>query len=90
MLLDSGTEGTFIDQQLAKENWIRTLPLGYDITPRNIDGTTNKGSLINKYVNITMGIGAAETQEKLLVTDLRSHQVILGLSWLQKHNPQID
>ena len=89
-LLDSGAEGTFIDRQLAKEHWIRTLPLGYDITPRNVDGTTNKGGLIDKYVNVTMGIGAAETQEKLLVTDLRSHQVILGLPWLQKHNPRID
>ena len=89
-LLDSGAEGIFIDRQLAKENWMRTTPLGRILTPKNVDGTINKGGVINRCAKVTMAIGSQESEERFMVTDLGTNKVILGLPWLEHHNPRID
>ena len=89
-LLDSGAEGVFIDKTLAREQWIQTRPLHHRITAKNVDGTINQGGAITHYANVDLQIGKKQTKEQLLVANLGSNRVILGLPWLQRHNPRID
>ena len=89
-LLDSGAEGVFIDKTLAREQWIQTRPLHHRITAKNVDDTINQGGAITHYANVDLQIGKKQTKEQLLVANLGSNHVILGLSWLQHHNPRID
>lgn len=89
-LIDSGAEGIFIDHWLAKENWIRTTPLGYQITARNVDGTANQNRTIARYADVDLAVGTLVQPEHFLVTNLGTNKVILGLPWLERHNPKID
>lgn len=89
-LIDSGAEGIFIDHRLTKENWICTTPLGYNITARNVDGTLNQNGTISCYADAHMTIGNTTQPERFLVTNLGSNKVILGLPWLERHNPRIN
>lgn len=89
-LIDSGAEGIFIDHRLAKENWIRTTPLGYQITARNVDGTANQNGTIARYADVDLAVGTLVQPERFLVTNLGTNKVILGLPWLERHNPKID
>ena len=36
-----------------------------------------------------IGILGRESWEKLLVTDIGTNKVVLGMDWLRKHNPDI-
>ena len=89
-LLDSGAEGVFIDHTLAKDNWVRTLPLKQHITARNVDGTVNQLGTISRYAHLEMTIGTHREKEHFLVTSLGRNKVILGMPWLERHNPRID
>lgn len=89
-LVDSGAEGQFLSNELAKEQGIRLLPLVHPITPRNVDGTVIKSGLITHYAPQTFSVGNRTYQDNFMVTDIGQNQAILGLPWLQKVNPQID
>jgi hypothetical protein len=57
----------------------------------NADGTLNKGSPIDMEVDLLITI--ADHQERLIfkVIDLGGKQkLVLGLPWLEAHNPMID
>lgn len=89
-LIDLGAEGIFIDHRLTKENWICTTPLGYNIIARNVDRTLNQNGTISCYADAQMTIGDTTQPERFLVTNLGSNKVILGLPWLERHNPRND
>src|SRR5437899_5216512 len=89
-LLDSGTTGCFVDKGWALD---RRLPLSKLIKPvpvLNVDGTRNQEGDITHYVLLTVGI--VKHAEKLwcAVTCLGKVPLILGHTWLKKHNPDVD
>ena len=55
-----------------------------------MDGTPNKQGTIRYYVNLNIEINGRKWKERLLVTALGKHRIILGLPWLRKTNPIID
>uniref|UniRef100_A0A0W0G221 Pro-pol protein n=1 Tax=Moniliophthora roreri TaxID=221103 RepID=A0A0W0G221_MONRR len=56
----------------------------------NIDGTQNKIGWITHLVTIDLSVGNQTMMETLLISGLGPEQFILGLPWLQDHNPDIN
>uniref|UniRef100_A0A0W0GEF0 RNA-directed DNA polymerase n=1 Tax=Moniliophthora roreri TaxID=221103 RepID=A0A0W0GEF0_MONRR len=89
-LIDSGAGGHFICEEEAwklKKPWTR---LEKPIKVFNVDGTRNKIGWITHSVTIDITIGDRLMKETLLISGLGPERVILGLPWLQDHNPDID
>jgi hypothetical protein len=96
-LIDSSATGCFIDKDFTVDQQISMSPLDTPILIQNTDGTNNWGSPIEYYINIWLQIqppaahNVHKERLKLEVTKLANdYQVILGLPWLQVHNPSID
>ena len=88
--LDSGAGGKFIDQHYVKTKKLEKERLLEPIKVYNVDGTLNKQGTIRYYVNMNIEIHGRKRKERLLVTGLGKHKIILGLPWLRKANPIID
>lgn len=56
----------------------------------NIDGTLNKDGSISEVAVLQMQIGDHIKKTVFTVTDIGPEDVIVGLDWLCKHNPEID
>uniref|UniRef100_A0A0W0FX12 Putative pro-pol protein n=1 Tax=Moniliophthora roreri TaxID=221103 RepID=A0A0W0FX12_MONRR len=56
----------------------------------NINRTKNHAGSISEFVQLELTIGDYVEVVELLVTDLGPEEVILGLPWLRKVNPDID
>ena len=89
-LLDSGAQGKFINRSLVRRLGLTEQPLEQAIPVYNVDGTPNQLGFIRNAVVADVQIGTKTTKEKLLVTHLGKQDVILGIDWLQQHNPSID
>ena len=89
-LIDSGAEGSFIHSNTVRENNIPTHPLKQPILVKNVDGSQNKEGIISQYVWKPLQLGNRVAYTQLLVTTIGKEEIILGLPWLQKTNPQID
>ena len=55
----------------------------------NIDLSTNQGGKIRERIIVEIEIARRRSQEKLLVANIGMDEVILGMDWLKKHNPDI-
>ena len=89
-LLDSGATGMFIDKKFAEGNRIVMQSLDKLIRVYNVDGTLNQGGLITHEVTFIMLYKGHKEKAVFEVCDLRKSTVIIGYTWLQKHNPMID
>jgi hypothetical protein len=87
-LIDCGAEGLFIDESITNK-W-RKKKLRKPIRVNNVDGTPNTSGAIEEQCLITFQINDKIMTEWFLVTTLGDHNFILGLPWLEKHNPNID
>jgi hypothetical protein len=87
-LIDSGAEGLFIDKSIAHK-W-RTNILKSPIKVRNVDGTYNENGAITERCLRPFRINDRIMTEWFYVTALGDQNLILGLPWLEKHNPIID
>lgn len=89
-LIDSGATGLFIHWNFVKKHRIPTKTYAKPRVIRNVDSSLNVLGKITNYVETTITIGDHEEQVHFSVTDLGEDDVILGLPWLRKHNPEID
>ena len=88
-LIDCGATGNFIDPSLVN----RLLLPSRTILPLqafNVDGTTNKQGRITAATTIHCQAASFEDDLTLMIVGLGQSQVVLGMPWLVKHNPQID
>ena len=60
------------------------------IKVRNVDGTYNKNGAITERCLIPFRIKDKTMTEWFYVTMIGDQDLILGLPWLEKHNPIID
>ena len=85
-LLDSGAMGNFIHEELVQQ-------LGLIRTPRPLmplmDVKGWKIGEIRFQVKVIIQMGAHEEDIILDVANISAHRLILGLPWLQVHNPEI-
>jgi len=73
--------------ELKTYKFERAIPL------LNIDGTPNTAGKISHYTYLDLYIpyaGGHKSRSIFAVTDIDDQDVILGIDWLQKHNPTID
>ena len=89
-LLDSGATGMFIDVEYVGTQKLQTHPLPHAIPVYNIDGTPNVAGSIKEEVDLICIFGNHSEHATFLVTSLGSMRIILGHTWLVKHNPEID
>jgi len=89
-MMDSGATALFISRRFIEGNRIRTYPLPRQIPLFNIDGTKNRAGGISQAAHLRLEIGGWSHWEDFLVTDLGPENVVLGLPWLRKVNPNVD
>ena len=89
-LLDSGAGGIFIDQNHAWKMKYQLTELKTLVKAYNVDGTENKRGTIQSYVNLEFSLNGKNFKERFYVTGLGKQKIILGLPWLEEHNPEIN
>jgi len=89
-LLDSGATGMFMDKRTAAKHGFMLKELEKPIIVRNIDGTDNSGGAIIHQVEANVYYKGHIERMRMDVCDLGKMEVILGMPWLQAHNPEIN
>ena len=89
-LLDSGATGEFIDRQYAKSCWLNLLKLTRPIPVYNVDGSPNEAGSITEAVTLLLRYKNHSEQTTFCITNLGKQKLLLGHSWLRKHNPEIN
>ena len=89
-LIDSGATGRFISKQFVKANRITTRTLSHPIPVYNVDGTLNENGAITEVANLILRYKGHTERANFAVTSLGRQNVILGFTWLEEHNPDIN
>jgi predicted aspartyl protease len=91
LLLDTGASGIFVDEEWAKRQNFNFIPIDRPIPVRNADGTLNSGGYIKNRIEFILCVGTHQERISADVTNLGGKQkLILGLPWLEEHNPEIN
>uniref|UniRef100_A0A0W0EUI0 Reverse transcriptase n=1 Tax=Moniliophthora roreri TaxID=221103 RepID=A0A0W0EUI0_MONRR len=89
-LLDSGAGGLFMSPEKASKLGLERTKLPHQIKVFNVDGTANKTAWIMQSVTAQYTIGTKKMTDTFLISGLGKEEVILGLPWLWKYNPEVD
>jgi hypothetical protein len=89
-LLDYGASGEFMDSEFAKLHNIPLIKLNKPQITRNADGTQNEQGVVTHKAIINLGVNGKEDPTTFFITGLGKDNVILGLTWLRKHNPIVN
>jgi len=89
-LLDSGATGMFMDKRTAAKHGFMLKELEKPIMVRNVDGMDNSGGAITHQVEANVYYKGHVERMRIDVCDLGKTEVILGMPWLQVHNPEIN
>ena len=89
-MVDSGATGLFMDKRFADREGLRRLRLKKPLPVYNIDGTLNQSGSITEFVQIAITVDGHKHWADFLVTDLGQEDLILGLPWLRRTNPEVD
>ena len=89
-LLDSSVIGMFMDRKIAARHGFRLQKPEKPVTVRNIDGTNNNGEAIIHQVEVNVYYKNHIERMRINICDLGRTDVILGILWLQAHNPEIN
>ena len=91
-LIDSGASDNFIDPSIISvpPHLIQNLP--QPITLQLFDGSTATSGQISQFISIPVTFPRGEVQHlDFFFTTLHPHSpIVLGFSWLQEYNPNID
>jgi len=89
-LLDSSATGMFMDKKMAAKHGFRLQKLERPVAVRNVDRTNNSGGAITYQVEVNVYYKSHVERMRIDVCDLGKTDVILGMPWLQAHNPEIN
>ena len=89
-LIDSGAGEMFIDEDFAKRHRLPLKRLDKLMSVYNVNRTPNKGGIIHKQVTIRVEIDRQSKDLVLLATALGKQCIILGYTWLEEENLDID
>ena len=89
-LLDSGAYSCFIHYRFAQEHNLVLRKLKNEVRVFNADATENRKGRITHYTRCLMRIGNHLSWQSFLVTDIGRQDLIVGISFLREHNPEID
>ena len=89
-MVDSGATEDFIDSEVCKKHGIKMIKAK---NPREIylaDGKPSAMGPVTHRTEVPMDISNHRESATFQVANLQHHEVILGMPWLQEHNPTID
>src|SRR3981189_2972187 len=86
-LVDCSATGLFIDTEYVRLNNISTRRLTSPIPVYNVDGTANEAGAITEIADVVLRYNGHAERTQLAVTSLGKQTMI---TWLRKHNPEID
>jgi hypothetical protein len=89
-LLDCGASGKFMDSEFTKLHNIPLIKLTKPWITRNADRTQNEQGVVTHKAVINLGVNRKEDLTTFFITGLGKDNVILGLTWLRKHNPIVN
>ena len=89
-LIDSGALGFYIDIRFVKKYNLLIKKLFKPITVRNVDNTENIAGQITHYAPLEYTVLGKTRVADFCVTHLGKQAVILGLTWLEDENPDIN
>jgi len=89
-LVDCGATSDFVDSDYASANRIPVRRLAQPIPVYNVDGSPNEAGSIREVADVILRYKGHSERVQLAVTRLGKQKLILGYSWLRKHNPEID
>ena len=89
-LIDSGASAYgFVDAKFAQLHKLKTIPLSKPRSLKVFDGTESASGKISQMAQITLEIEGHTEEILLFITSLAYFDIVLGLPWLQYHNPKI-
>ena len=89
-LVDCGTTALFINKDYVRKNEIPTQKLIEAIPVFNVDGTLNVAGMICEVAEVILQYNDHSERAVFAVMKPGGYTMILGYTWLCKHNPQID
>jgi hypothetical protein len=90
-LVDSGATSSFIDQTFVAQHNILVVKKSTPVTVEVIDGRTiASGAITHETTPLELYIGKHTEKIVLNIISTPHHPIILGLPWLEAHNPIID
>ena len=89
-LLDSGATGLVISEEFAKKHKFKRTKLKRSVYVRNVDGILNYAGPIVDTVEVEIFFKRHKKRTSIDVIRGQKWSVILGMSWLGRHNPEID
>jgi hypothetical protein len=89
-LVDCGATSEFIDKEYAISTRIPLRKLSQPIPVFNVDGSPNEAGAISEVADVVLRYKGHSERVQFAVTRLGKQKLILGYSWLRKHNPEID
>jgi len=89
-LLDCGASGVFADQKYVDRERLNTRKLTIPIPVNNVDGTPNESGPISEVLDTILCYKGHSERVVFAVTSLGDQDLILGLPWLRKHNPEVN
>ncbi|QKX57713.1 uncharacterized protein TRUGW13939_04831 [Talaromyces rugulosus] len=92
LLLDSGASTNYISEAYVKKNRIQTHETNLWHTVQNFEGQITIEGFVRRTGNITLKSGEHEESIQLDLSpfERKDFDIILGMTWLRKHNPVID
>ena len=89
-LLDSSMIGMFINRKIAAKYGFRLQKLERPVIVINVNGTNNSGQAITHQVEVSVYYKSHIEKIRIDMCDLERTDIILGILWLQAHNPEIN
>jgi hypothetical protein len=89
-MVDCGASLPLLSERFVKQHRVFVKLLPSPITLYNIDMTKNKAGTITHSAELEVQTGTHREKLRFLVTDVGPEDVVLGITWLRDHNPEID
>ena len=89
-LLDSGATRLFIDKKFIEEHSFKLEKLDRPIEVKNVNSTSNSGGNITYELECNVFYKGHSKRLRIDVCNLERMKIILGMSWLAAHNPEIN
>jgi hypothetical protein len=90
VLVDCGASGCFINRSFVMEHNLSTSRLEVPISVQNADGTESRNGPIEFSCDVILFAPPSFRDRLNLEVTTITYDVILGLPWLQRHNPKVD
>ena len=90
MLVDCRATGQFMDRDYVEWNRLTTQKLQHSIPVFNVDGSPNEAGSIMEIIDAILHYKGHMERTPFTVTSLGKKDIILGFTWLEEDNPEIN